>query len=112
MNIIFQVVVVQLWFGIKDTTGDLDLCVSEELFETLKEKYNLTDDVKNECGFYRISDVIEVIHNKKEDFNYDEVDGYWIENLEQILAFKKKRNTPKDIPHIEKIEKYLQEHKK
>ena len=111
MNIIFQVVVVQLWFGIKDTTGDLDLCVSEELFEILKEKYNLTHEVKNECGFYRISDLIEIIPNKKEDFNYDEVDGYWIENLEQILAFKKKRNTPKDIQYIEKIEKHLQDRK-
>lgn len=68
--------------------------------------------MKNECGFYRISDIIEIISNKKEDFNYNEVDGYWIENLEQILAFKKKRNAPKDIPYIEKIEKYLQEHKK
>lgn len=102
---------VWLWFGIKDITGDLDLCVSEELFDTLKEKYNLTDDAKNECGFYQISDIIEVIPNKKENFNYDEVDGYWIENLEQILAFKKKRNAPKDVLYIEKIEKYLQEHK-
>ncbi len=90
----------------------MDLCVSEELFDTLKEKYNLTADVKNECGFYRISDVIEVVPNKKEDFNYDEIDGYWVENLEQILAFKKKRNAPKDIPHIEKIEEYLRKHRK
>ena len=68
--------------------------------------------MKNECGFYPISDVVEVVPNPKEDFNYDEIDGYWVENLEQILAFKKKRNAPKDIPHIEKIEKYLKENRK
>lgn len=82
------------------------------MFKELREKYNLTDDVKNECGFYRISDVIEIVPNKKENFNYNEIDGYCVENLEQILAFKKKRNAPKDIPHIEKIEKYLLEHRK
>ncbi len=88
------------------------MCVSEELFETLKERYNLTEDMKNECGFYHISDMVEIVPNKKEDFNYDEIDGYLVENLEQILAFKKKRSAPKDIPYIEKIEKYIQEHRK
>lgn len=85
----------------------MDLCVSEELFETLKEKYNLKDEDKNECGFYHITDMIEVVSNKKEDFNCEEIDRYYVEDLEQILAFKKKRSAPKDIPYIEKIEQYL-----
>ena len=68
--------------------------------------------MKNECGFYHILDMIEVVPNKKEDFNYDEIDGYLVEKLEQILEFKKKRNAPKDIPCIEKIEKYIAENKK
>ena len=88
------------------------MCVSEELFETLKRKYNLTEDMKNECGFYHISDMIEVVPNKKEKFNYDEIDGYLVEKLEQILEFKKKRKAPKDIPYIEKIEEYIAEHRK
>lgn len=85
----------------------MDLCVSEELFETLREKYNLKDEDKNKYGFYHITDVIEIVPNKKEDFNCEEIDGYYIEDLGQILAFKKKRSAPKDIPYIQKIEQYL-----
>lgn len=88
------------------------MCVSWKLFETLKRKYNLTEDMKNECGFYHISDMIEVVPNKKEEFNYDEIDGYLVEKLEQILEFKKKRKAPKDLPYIEKIEEYIAEHRK
>lgn len=99
-------------FGIKDTTADLDLCVSEELFTRLKEAYKLEEKDKNECGFYRISDLIEVISNPKEKFTMEKIDGYNVEELNRILAFKKKRNAPKDQPYIEKITKYLEENKK
>ncbi len=58
-------------FGIKDTTADLDLCVSEELFARLKEEYKLEEKDKNECGFYRISDLIEVVSNPKEKFTME-----------------------------------------
>ena len=68
--------------------------------------------MKNECGFYHISDMIEVVPNKKEEFNYEETDGYLVEKLEQILKFKKKRNALKDVPYIEKIEKYIAENRK
>lgn len=98
-------------FGIKDTTSDLDLCVSEEQFEILKRKYNLKEEDKNECGFYHISDIIEVVPNKKSEFQMEEVDGYNVEPIKKILEFKLKRNAPKDQVHIEKIKKYLEEHK-
>ena len=93
-------------FGIKDTTADLDLCVSDELFERLKKEYNLVN--KNECGFYSISDVIEIIPNHKEEFTCEVIDGYQVEELRRILEFKKKRRAQKDMPYIEKIEKYLE----
>ena len=73
-------------FGIKETTSDLDLCVSEELFARFKEEYNLDEKDKNECG-------------------------YRVEKLKRILEFKKKRNAPKDRPYIKRITKYLEEHK-
>ena len=98
-------------FGIKDKTADLDLCVSEELFARLKEEYNLDEKDKNECGFYHISDIIEVIPNPKDEFTCEEIEGYQVEELKRILEFKKKRNAPKDQPYIEKITKYLEEHK-
>lgn len=95
-------------FGIKETTSDLDLCVSNELFAKLKEKYNLDEKDKNECGFYQISDIIEIIPNPKEEFTAQEIDGYKVEELKRILEFKKKRNAPKDKPYIEKITQYLE----
>ena len=98
-------------FGIKDKTADLDLCVSEELFARLKEEYNIDEKDKNECGFYHISDIIEVIPNPKDEFTCEEIEGYQVEELKRILEFKKKRNAPKDQPYIEKITKYLEEHK-
>ena len=97
-------------FGIKDTTADLDLCVSEELFKRLKEEYNLKE--KNECGFYSISDIIEIIPNPKDEFICEMIEGYQVEDLKRILEFKKKRNAPKDRPYVEKIEEYLREHRK
>lgn len=95
-------------FGIKETTSDLDLCVSNELFAKLKEEYNLDEKDKNECGFYQISDIIEIIPNPKEEFTAQEIDGYKVEELKRILEFKKKRNAPKDKPYIEKITQYLE----
>lgn len=99
-------------FGIKETTSDLDLCVSNELFAKLKEKYNLDEKDKNECGFYQISDIIEIIPNPKEEFTAQEIDGYKVEELKRILEFKKKRNAQKDKPYIEKITQYLEGQKK
>lgn len=95
-------------FGIKETTSDLDLCVSEEQFNALKERYNLKEEDKNECGFYRITDLIEIIPNKKEDFQMDNVEGYDVEPIRKILEFKLKRNLPKDQVHIKKIKQYLE----
>lgn len=99
-------------FGIKELTSDLDLCVSEEQFSILKEKYNLKDEDKNECGFYRISNLVEVVPNKKENFEMEEINGYNVEPIKKILEFKLKRNAPKDKEHIEKIRQYLEENKR
>lgn len=98
-----------LLYGLRDEANDIDLCVSYELFEKLKEKYNLTETDKNECDFYHISKLIEVIPNDKEDFKFDIKDGYQVEKLESILKYKQKRNSQKDQKDIEKIKKYLKQ---
>ena len=43
-----------LFYGLREKANDLDLCISEKLFNDIKEKYNLVEEKKNECGFYRI----------------------------------------------------------
>ena len=95
--------------GIREQAGDLDLCISRELFEQIKDKYNLTEDKKNECGFYHINDSLEVIVNEKENFNMEVCEPYNLEDLNTILEFKIKRNKPKDQVDIERIQKYLKE---
>ena len=96
-----------LLYGLRDIANDLNLCVSNELFEILKEKYNLNENNKNDSGFYKISEDIEIIPNDKKNFKMDYIDEYPVENLRTILEFKEKRNLPKDKKDIENIKKYL-----
>ena len=93
---------------IKEEAKDLDLCISDELFEQIKEKYNLTDDMKNECGFYKINDNLEIVVNKKEDFKMEIGERYNLEDLQTILNFKLKRNLSKDKKDIANIKIYLE----
>lgn len=94
--------------GIKEEANDLDLCISEELFIQIKNKFNLTDERKNECGFYKINDNLEIVVDKKEDFKMEIGEKYNLEDLQTILDFKLKRNKPKDQKDIENIKKYLE----
>ena len=96
--------------GIKEEANDLDLCISAELFNQIKDKFNLTDERKNECGFYKINDNLEIVVDKKEDFKMEIGEKYNLENLQTILDFKIKRNKPKDKDDIENIKKYLEKH--
>ena len=93
--------------GIKEEANDLDLCISKELFNQIKDKFNLTDERKNECGFYKINDNLEIVVDKKEDFKMEIGEKYNLEDLQTILDFKLKRNKPKDKDDIENIKKYL-----
>ena len=96
-----------LLYGLRDIANDLDLCVSNELFKILKQKYNLKDENKNECGFYSILENVEIIPNNKENFKFEYKEGYQVEKLITILEFKQKRNASKDKKDIENIKKYL-----
>ena len=93
--------------GIKEEANDLDLCISKELFNHIKNKFNLTDERKNECGFYKINDNLEIVVDKKEDFKMEIGEKYNLEDLQTILDFKLKRNKLKDKDDIENIKKYL-----
>ena len=94
--------------GIKEEANDLDLCISEELFNEIKDKYNLAEGNKNDCGFYKINDNLEIVVDKKEDFKMEIGEKYNLEDLQTILDFKLKRNKPKDQKDIENIKKYLE----
>ena len=101
-----------LLYGLREQVGDIDLCVSQKLFDVfLKDKYLINEQDKNECGFYKLYDDIEFIVNDGTDpnykFEYDIVDGYPVQKLGIILRDKKKRNLPKDQRDIENINRFL-----
>lgn len=100
-----------LFYGLREKANDLDLCISEKLFNNIKEKYNLVEEKKNECGFYKLNDLVEVVVDSPAEFEnqYDFKDGYQLQKLEIILMDKKKRNLPKDKCDIDNIERYLSE---
>ncbi len=53
-----------LLYGLREQVGDIDLCVSQKLFDVfLKDKYLINEQDKNECGFYKLYDDIEFIVN-------------------------------------------------
>lgn len=94
-------------YGLRNIANDLDLCVKPELFEKLRIKYNLKDKEKNECGFYRINDFVEVVVSGKYPFEFDLVHGYQVQKLEQILNSKINSDRTKDKIDAQNILKYL-----
>lgn len=94
--------------GIKEKTNDLDLCISENLFAEIKEKYNLTNEKKSKCGSYKVNDKLEIVVDKKENFKMEVGEKYNLEDLQTLLNFKLKRNLPKDKNDIENIKRLLE----
>ena len=93
--------------GIREKCSDIDLCISEELFNKEKNNLGMTPDKLNECGFYQLSDTLEIIVDKKSLFNMEVGEEFNYENINTILDFKKSRNLPKDKSDIINIQKYL-----
>ena len=96
-----------LLYGLKDIANDLNLCITRNLFLELQKRYNLTDKDKNKCGFYKMSDLVEVVITDKFPFEYDIKDGYQVQKLESILNSKKSSNREKNKIDVINIERYL-----
>lgn len=95
---------VLMLYGVREKINDVDICISEKLFEEIKTKYQIGEP--NNCGFYNLNEKVEVVVN--ETLDYDYYQGYPVEKLTTILNFKKNRNLPKDQPDIINIEKILE----
>lgn len=98
-------------YGLRNIANDLDLCVKPELFEKLRVKYNLKEEDKNECGFYHINDLVEIVVSGKYPFEFDIVEGYQVQKLEQILNSKINSDKSKDKADVENILNYLKKNK-
>ena len=88
--------------GIRKETSDLDLAFSDEL----ARKVNLSRYSKTSQGTYKLDKNIEAVGNM-EYFDYDMVDGFKCQSLNQILSYKRKRLLPKDIQDMWAIQNYL-----
>ena len=88
--------------GLRETTADLDLCITKRLAEEIK----LYDSPKDEKGLYSPYENVQAT----DDFGrveYDLVDGYQCETLESVLEFKRRMGRPKDLKDIKRIEEAL-----
>lgn len=94
-------------YNLREKVGDLDLCISKELFEVFKQKYGIKEGDKNACGFYKVNDLVECVVEDKKDFVRDFREGYPVEKLEKVLEFKKQMMRPKDMEDIKNIEIFL-----
>lgn len=98
--------------GIYDRAGDLDLHVTEVGFEYIKSKYDIYfKDEKHEYNnpLYAFKNLdIDFFVMPNEDMHFDYVDGYPVQDVQEILDFKKKRNLPKDQDPIRKITEYIE----
>lgn len=88
--------------GIRKTTADLDLCISDKLAEQI-DLYHMPKDEK---GFYCPCKNVQMMNNYN-NFKFDIVDGYQCETLKSILDFKRQMSRPKDLVDIAKIEEFL-----
>ena len=88
--------------GLREETADIDMSVSREL----AEKLDLEHCPKDELGcFVPFEDV--QMKADMESRNFDVVDGFRCQTLEDILMLKRRLMRPKDIRDIERIEAWL-----
>jgi hypothetical protein len=94
-----------LMMGIRDKTADLDMIITNELFEIFKKEYDVKKSEKTINNLFYINDMVEFF--VEDEFEFEMIDGYPCETLESILRFKKLNGRPKDLIDIEKINEYM-----
>lgn len=91
--------------GLKKNANDLDIAITKKGLNELLNRYQLV--YQNNHYILEIPDLkVEFIVKNKEEIKIEYYLGYPLQNIEQLLANKKKRNLEKDRLDIEIIEKY------
>lgn len=94
--------------GIKKSTKDIDISVSDKLYKKLLEEYKCTFEKKaNNYDIWYIDQIINFSNNYYNTIKYIEYDGYKVQTPDSILEIKKKLNRSKDIQDIKKITNYI-----
>ncbi len=88
---------------IKKETNDINISVKDDVFNELKEKYN----------YFYVKDVDVIKYDVFEinslgfDINSDFIEGYYCQDLENIMMVKKELGRKKDVKDIKAIDLYL-----
>ena len=95
-----------LLHGLREQTNDLDIDITEEGLDKLKENFSvkLINEQKKQ---YKVTDNIECFLVDKLDSDIKYIDSYPCESLISIYNSKKRLNREKDQKDILAIEKFL-----
>ncbi len=99
-----------LLYGLKEATEDIDIKVKPDYFLELKNRYQFKKSPKYDY-LYELDESTEVAVLDYDDADVRFVDGYPVESLELQLRWMVEHNRPKDKEKIEKVKKFLKEHK-
>ncbi len=96
-----------LMHNLRDNCNDIDIKVTEELFQKLLDKYNMKQSDRYDY-VYELGD-IDVNCRNFDRNNIEFVDGYPVEKLELQLNWMLKNNRPKDQEKIKILQEYLKQ---
>lgn len=97
-------------YGIREYTSDIDIAVSNNLYNNLINNYKCTlerYDEQNKVNVYFIDNVINFSTNFYNDCKYKIIDNIKCQTIDAIIKMKKSFNREKDLRDIKELEKYL-----
>ena len=92
--------------NIRESTNDLDIDITKNGFELLKNKFSPTL-IDKEKKQYKITENIECFLDNNFETDIEIVDGYPCQSLISVYKFKKRLNKDKDQKDILAIKKAL-----
>lgn len=92
--------------NIRESTNDLDIDITKNGFELLKNKFSPTL-IDKENKQYKITENIECFLDNNFETDIEIVDGYPCQSLISVYKFKKRLNRDKDQKDILAIKKAL-----
>lgn len=94
-------------YGIKEIAKDIDIAVSEKLYNKLINNYNcIYEKEVNNYKVWYIDNIINFSIHYYDEVEYEIINGYKVQSLDSIIQLKQKLNRDKDKKDIEKILEY------
>ena len=97
---------VMLMHGLREETSDVDLKVSEKLFDELMNKYGMRQSDRYDY-VYELLDIYDINCKNFDRNNIEFVDGYPVESIKLQLDWMIENKREKDKEKINIIKEYL-----